>query len=214
MIRDEAYAEERKRLVERVRVTANIRDERVLAALRAVPRHRFVPESQVPFAYEDRALPLAEQQTVSQPSMIAIMLEALRCKATDHALEVGAGSGYAAALLAELVAKVDAVEIRPALAEHAAATLASLEIQNVFIHTGDGGRGLPGRGPFDKILVSAGASSIPHTLVEQLAKGGRIAIPVGDEVGQTLLVGERAADGRISWEPGVPCMFVPLVAPN
>jgi protein-L-isoaspartate(D-aspartate) O-methyltransferase len=202
MIRDHAYAEERLRLVERMRLTANIRDERVLVAFRSVPRHRFLPDSQVPFAYEDRALPLAEQQTISQPSMIAIMLEALRCRPGDHALEVGAGSGYAAALLGELVARVDAVEIRPALAEQALATLASLQIDNVEIHTGDGGRGFAERAPFDKILV------------EQLARGGRIAIPVGDEVGQTLLVGERAQDGRISWEPGVPCVFVPLVAPN
>src|SRR5262245_4537755 len=214
MIRDDAYAEERIRLVERIRLTANIRDDRVLQAFRSVPRHRFVPESQVPFAYEDRALPLAEQQTISQPSMIAIMLEALRCQPEDRALEVGAGSGYAAALLSELVSQVDAVEIRPSLAEHAAHTLAELHIRNVRIHTGDGGRGLAEHGPFDRILVSAGASSIPHALIDQLARGGRIAIPVGDEVSQTLLVGERAADGRISWEPSVPCMFVPLIAPN
>lgn len=214
MTLDDGYVQEREALVERMRRLARISDERVLAAFMQVPRHRFLLPSQVEVAYEDRALPLLEQQTISQPSMIAIMLSALHCRPTDRALEVGAGCGYASALLAQLVAEVDAIEIREALARHAARTLEILGISNVRIHVGDGGRGLPERAPFDRILVSAGATSIPRALIEQLAPGGRIAIPVGDDVGQTLLVGERGRDGKVTWEPSVPCMFVPLVCPS
>lgn len=198
-------------LIAVVKSTVAPRDRRVLDALRRVPRHEFVPEPERSFAYQDRALPIGEGQTISQPSMIAVMLDTLACTPHSRVLEVGAGCGYAAALLSCLAAEVDAVEIRPALAERARATLAALGIENVRIHVADGSRGLPERAPFDRILVSAAPETVPPALVEQLALGGRIAIPVGDSWGQTLLVGHKDAVGLVTWHRDIPCMFVPLV---
>jgi protein-L-isoaspartate(D-aspartate) O-methyltransferase len=208
---DDGFADEHRRLVENVRRVTNVRDERVLSALASVPRHRFVPASDMRSSYEDRALPLAESQTISQPSMVAIMLDALACQPGDRALEVGAGSGYAAALLSRLVSRVYTTEIRPALAERAAATLSSLGFENVEVHVTDGSRGLASYAPYQRILVSAGAPAVPDALVEQLAPGGRIAIPVGGDAMQTLRVGERAQNGEVYWMDNVPCMFVPLI---
>ena len=207
----DGYEAERRQLVERIRASVRPKDPRVLEAFMRVPRHLFVPESHRSSAYEDRALPLAEEQTVSQPSMIAIMLSALDARAGQRALEVGAGSGYAAALLAELVDEVHAVEIRPELAAAAAARLAAIGQQRVHIHLGDGRQGWPERAPYDRILVSAGADVVPPALIEQLAIGGRIAIPVGDEAGQTLKVGVKGAAGKVDWTSDVACVFVPLV---
>lgn len=198
-------------MARRIRATTSIDDPRILAAFVSVPRHLFVPESQRSAAHDDRALPLFEMQTISQPSMIAVMLQALDCQPRDHVLEVGAGSGYAAALVSRLTEQVNAIEIRPSLAARARQTLAMLGYDNVRIHVGDGGKGLPDRAPFDKILVSAGARHIPMDLIDQLAVGGRIAIPVGDSDAQTLLVGERMANGEMNWTQSISCMFVPLV---
>jgi protein-L-isoaspartate(D-aspartate) O-methyltransferase len=186
-------------------------DARIRAAFRSVPREAFVPPDRADSAYEDRALPIGEDQTISQPSMVALMLDALRPKAHERALEVGAGSGYAAAILSGLVREVDAIEIRPALAERARSTLEALHIDNVHVHVGNGERGLPDRAPYDVILVSAGARATPRALVEQLSVGGRIAIPVGERRGQRLLVGRRDHAG-VSWERRVHCVFVPLVS--
>ena len=204
-------SDERERLARAVAANTGIDDERLIDVFRRIPRHRFVPSAQTDRAYDDRALPIGDEQTISQPSMIALMFDALRPGAGDRALEVGAGSGYAAALLASLVDRVDAIEILPSLAERARATLASLGIPNVRIHRGSGERGLREAAPFDVILVSAGARSIPQGLVEQLAPNGRIAIPVGDENGQSLLVGTRRGAGDVTWEKRMACMFVPLV---
>jgi len=188
---------------------------RIVGAFAAVPRHVFVPPSLLPQAYDDQALPLFEDQTISQPSMIAFMLKQLAPEPEHRALEVGAGCGYAAALLAQLVRSVDAIEIRPALAAHARACLARAGVRNVTIHEGDGSRGLPGRGPFDRILVSAGAARVPEPLIEELAPGGRIAIPVGDGREQVLVVGTKSPDGtRVDWLRSMPCVFVPLVTPS
>jgi protein-L-isoaspartate(D-aspartate) O-methyltransferase len=206
-----AYVE-RAALVDQLRKRSRIRDPRVLAAFERVSREVFVPEEERTWAYADRALPLAEGQTVSQPTMIAIMLEALGCQPGDRALEVGAGSGYAAALLAQLVSEVHAIEVRPNLAHRARVNLAIARVPNVKVHLGDGNAGLPERAPFQRILVSAAAPAVPTALLEQLAPGGRIAIPVdAGEHAQQLLIGERLADGRIDWERGVLCTFVPLV---
>ena len=203
--------EERERLTRHIAWNTGIEDARILAAFRQVPRHKFVRAEDSERAYEDRALPIGEDQTISQPSMIALMLAALAPKSTDRALEVGAGSGYAAALLGELVERVDAVEIRANLAERARATLAMLGIGNVRVHRGSGERGLREAAPFDVILVSAGAKSVPQALVDELSPGGRIAIPVGDENGQYLLVGSRDGAGEVVWQKRTPCLFVPLV---
>jgi protein-L-isoaspartate(D-aspartate) O-methyltransferase len=207
----DANVQERERMVRRIRATTDIHDRRILSAFLHVPRHLFVTEAQRGSAHEDRALPLSEMQTISQPSMIAIMLQALDLAPQDRVLEVGAGSGYAAALVARLVTSVEAIEIRPLLAAKGRQTLAALGVDNVRVHVGDGSVGLPERAPYDKILVSAGAVRIPTALVDQLAPGGRIAIPVGSADAQTLLVGERRANGEVTWEKSIPCMFVPLV---
>jgi protein-L-isoaspartate(D-aspartate) O-methyltransferase len=207
----DGYLQERERMVRRIRGTTSIEDPRILAAFMSVPRHLFVPESQRSSAHDDRALPLFEMQTISQPSMIAVMLQALDCQPRDRVLEVGAGSGYAAALLGRLAEEVDAIEIRPSLAARGRQTLTTLGYDNVRIHVGDGAMGLPALAPFDKILVSAGARHIPTALIAQLAPGGRIAIPVGDSDAQTLLVGERTGDGEMSWVRSISCMFVPLI---
>ena len=202
---------ERERLAGAIESGAKVADARILSAFRAVPREAFVPSELVQFAYEDRALPIGAGQTISQPSMIALMLAALEPEPTDHALEIGSGSGYAAALLGRLTASVLGLEIVPELAERARQTLARLEVPNVSIETGDGVAALDGRGPFDIILVSAAAREAPAELVEQLAVGGRIAIPVGGEAGQHLLTGRRDAGGVVHWQQGTPCVFVPLV---
>jgi protein-L-isoaspartate(D-aspartate) O-methyltransferase len=190
---------------------SGVMDPRIRAAFRAVPREAFVPPEQAARAYEDRALPIGEDQTISQPSMIALMLDALRPRSTERALEVGAGSGYAAAVLSGLVAEVDAIELLPPLAERARRTLSELGVDNVRVHVGDGALGFSEHAPYDVILVSAGARTTPRALVEQLSPGGRIAIPVGDQHGQRLLVGRRD-DLGVRWERRVPCMFVPLVS--
>ena len=205
---------ERERLVRAIGKGAGIRDERILAAFRSVPREYFVPDAQVGHAYEDRALPIGFGQTISQPSMIALMFQALAPLSHERALEVGAGSGYAAALLGTLVREVFALELLPELAERGRENLAHAGSNNVTLITGHGEFGLPEFAPFDVILVSAGARSTPRSLVDQLAPGGRIAIPVGDESGQRLLVGRRTATGSVEWERQTPCVFVPLVTAN
>jgi len=208
---EENRRDERERLVQAVANNAKVNDPRILAAFRAVPREAFVPADLAEHAYEDRALPIGEGQTISQPSMIALMLVALAPRPTDRALEVGAGSGYAAALLSELVGSVLAVEIVPELAGRASRTLAALKVRNVEVERANGARDLPGRGPFDVILVSAGAREVPDALVRQLAPGGRIAIPVAHGDGQYLFVGRREQGGALGWEQHTPCLFVPLV---
>ena len=192
-------------------LAAVVSDERVLAAFRKIPRHLFVPDRRQWHAYDDRALALAEGQTISQPSMIAIMLEALAAEPHHRALEVGAGSGYAAALLSTLVEEVHAVEIRSSLLETARVALERAGVKNVVLHEGDGSAGLPKQAPFDRILVSAAATEVPPELVRELAPGGRIAIPVGDDRGQTLRVGSRDGEGPVAWSDRTACVFVPLV---
>jgi protein-L-isoaspartate(D-aspartate) O-methyltransferase len=192
-------------------LTRVVSDPRVLSAFEAIPRHLFVGEAQRAAAYDDRALPLVDGQTISQPSMLAIMLEALAAQPSQRVLEVGAGSGYAAALLSTLVREVHAVEIRPALSSMARAALARAKIDNVVIHEADGSEGLPSEAPFDRILVSAAAREVPAALVDQLAPHGRVVIPVGTNQGQTLRVGARMRNGGIHWEERTACIFVPLV---
>ncbi|HEY0464835.1 MAG TPA: protein-L-isoaspartate(D-aspartate) O-methyltransferase, partial [Polyangiaceae bacterium] len=206
------YDLQRQRLIERIRASTQIEDARILHAFESVPRHEFLSEAQRAIAYEDRAVPLDEEQTVSQPSMIAIMLSELACEASHRALEVGAGSGYAAAVLGQLVREVYAIEVRPALAALARVNLLRSGVSNVHISVGDGSFGLAEHAPYDRILVSAAPNQVPSALVEQLAVGGRIALPVGDEHSQTLLLGEKNSSGELIWRRSVPCIFVPLVS--
>lgn len=206
-----ARESERLQLVERVRESTAIGDPRIWAAFTAVPRHEFVPEERQAIAYEDWALPLDEEQAISQPSMIAIMLHELAAEPTHRALEVGAGSGYAAALLSQLVREVHAVEVRPGLLESARSNLQRAGIEGVHLVLGDGSYGLPEHAPYDRILVSAAAKEVPPELVEQLAVGGRLVIPVGDEHGQVLVIGEKTSNGELSFRRTGGCIFVPLV---
>jgi len=201
----------RHQLVERIRASTQVEDARILNAFATVPRHLFLTEAQKDIAYDDRALPLGEGQTVSQPSMIAIMLSELQCEPTHRALEIGAVSGYAAALLGQLVHEVHAVEILPTLAALARKNLECSGASNVHVSLGDGSLGLAEHAPYARILVSAAPSEVPVALAEQLAPGGRIAIPVGDAHNQTLLLGEKTSAGELKWRRSVPCIFVPLV---
>jgi len=183
----------------------------VMAAMAKVPRHRFVPFLQEAFAYENRPLPIGEGQTISQPYIVALMTELLDPKPGDKILEVGTGSGYQAAVLAELVAKVHTIEIVEPLGKRATQLLGELGYRNVEVRIGDGYGGWPGAGPFDAIIVTAAPTAIPQPLVDQLKPGGRMVIPVGgsSEV-QQLLVVEKQADGRTTTKRTLPVRFVPL----
>lgn len=187
-----------------------IRDPRVLAAMERVPRHEFLgPEFQRE-AYEDRPLPIGHGQTVSQPYIVAAMLEALELRPADRVLEVGTGSGYQTALLAELAAKVYSIERHAALAQRARQALERLGYLGVEVLVGDGTEGLPSAAPFDAILVSAAAPKLPPPLLEQLAEGGRMIVPVGFAAGQDLEL-VRKRQGRPLITRLDACRFVPLI---
>jgi protein-L-isoaspartate(D-aspartate) O-methyltransferase len=187
-----------------------IRSARVLAAMEAVPRHLFVPLESVPDAYSDEALPVGEGQTISQPYMVAAGAEALTLEGHERVLEVGAGTGYQAAVLSLLAREVIAIETIPALAESARERLARLGYSNVRVEQGDGSQGLAGDAPFDAILVSAAAPAVPQPLVDQLADGGRLVIPVGQTDQQELLRIVKEGN-RWTQQKLFACRFVPLV---
>jgi protein-L-isoaspartate(D-aspartate) O-methyltransferase len=201
---------DRGRMVERQLRRRGIRDERVLAALGRVPRELFVPVQERAAAYSDNALPIGHGQTISQPYMVARICEDLQLRGEERVLDVGAGSGYQAAVLAELAAAVVAVERIPELAEQARANLAVAGYERVEVVVGDGTLGVPGRAPFDAIAVAAAAPEPPPALYEQLAEGGRLVVPVGERTEQLLLVVEKREGGR-RIRFSVPCRFVPLV---
>jgi protein-L-isoaspartate(D-aspartate) O-methyltransferase len=187
-----------------------ISDTRVLDAMLRVPRDRFVSEGLREQAYEDHPLPIGDGQTISQPYIVASMLESLQLTPQDKVLEIGTGSGYATALLAELTAEVFSIERHAALAEKARQTLAALGYTNVKIFTGDGSFGLPSAAPFNAILVSAAAPDVPTPLLAQLAEGGRMIIPIGREDSQQLQF-IRMVDGQPIISPRELVRFVPLV---
>jgi protein-L-isoaspartate(D-aspartate) O-methyltransferase len=187
-----------------------IRDERLLAAFRRVPRHQFVPAALRGAAYDDGALPIGEHQTISQPYMVAIMTELLRLQGGERVLEVGTGSGYQAAILAELCKKVFTVERLPGLSSQAQKILGALGYRNIEFLVGDGTEGHPAGAPYDGIVVTAGCPDVPPPLVDQLAEGGRLVIPVGETFLQTLtLVSKEHGQARI--ERSIGCVFVPLL---
>ena len=201
---------ERGRMVDEQIAARGVSDGRVLAAMRAVPRHRFVPAAHQDQAYADRPLPIAEGQTISQPFIVALMTATLEVRPADRVLEVGTGSGYQTAVLAHLGGRVISIERHPALAEGAARVLRELDIAGVDIVVGDGTEGWPAGAPYDRILVTAGAPAVPETLIAQLADGGRLVIPVGSAGLQHLTVVERMG-GQVQVREGEPCVFVPLV---
>ncbi len=201
---------ERERMVEQQLRRRGIADTRVLAAMGAVPREAFVPESERSRAYYDGALPLSQGQTISQPLMVAMSAEALRLSGDETVLEIGAGSGYQAAVLSKLAKKVYGIEIIPELAAGARRTLESLGIDNVEIICSDGRKGWPDGAPYDGIVVAAAAEEVPDALVEQLAEGGRLVIPVGGRWGQSLQASTKR-DGKLHAEELCRCVFVPLV---
>lgn len=202
-------AARRDRMVERQIEARGVKNRRVLAAMRKVPRHEFVPAELRALAYEDGPLPIGEEQTISQPYIVAIMTELARPTPRARVLEIGTGSGYQAAVLAEIVREVYTIEIVPALCRRAEATLRRLAYERVFVRCGDGYRGWPEKAPFDAIVVTAAAPELPQPLVDQLRLGGRLVIPVGEPEHGELLVVTKTAHGieRRSVEP---VAFVPM----
>ena len=207
-----SFANLRQRMVDGDVRGRGIGDERVLQAMLRLPRHEFVPEAYRAQAYEDHPLPIGEGQTISQPFMVAIMLQALSLQPTDTVLEVGAGSGYATALLAELAARVFAIERSPVLAAGATRVLSSLGYDNVNVVLGDGSQGFAAGAPYDAILVSAATAAVPEPLLAQLREdGGRMIIPVGPADSQQLQLIRMQAGRPVVTLCGA-CRFVPLVA--
>ena len=200
----------RAEMVEHQLRRRGIRDERVLEAMARVPRDRFVPESLSAHAYDDGALPIGNDQTISQPFVVATICALLGLHGSERVLDVGTGSGYQAAVLAELAAEVVTIERIPELAERARTTLADLGYGNVEVTVGDGSLGVPERAPFDAIAVAAAAPTIPPALFDQLAEGGRLVVPRGSRFGQELVLVARTPDGPTE-RTSIPCRFVPLV---
>ncbi|SEL61534.1 protein-L-isoaspartate(D-aspartate) O-methyltransferase [Nitrosovibrio tenuis] len=209
------FGELRHKLVEEV--AASARDDgfplspRVIAAMEKVERHRFVPAWLVPFAYLNHPLPIGHGQTISQPVVVAVMTELLNVKNGDKVLEIGTGSGYQAAVLAEIAKSVYSIEVIEPLEKQAAERLKSLGYGNVTVKMGDGYYGWPEAAPFDAIVVTAAASQIPPPLLKQLKPGGRMVIPLGMQfVTQYLMLVEKRADGSVTTRQIVPVAFVPL----
>ncbi len=200
----------RAEMVERQLRRRGITDERVLEAMARVPRERFVPESLSAHAYDDGALPIGHDQTISQPFVVATICVLLGLHGSERVLDVGTGSGYQAAVLAELAAEVLTIERIPELADRARATLADIGYRNVEVIVGDGSLGARERAPFDAIAVAAAAPTVPRALFDQLAEGGRLVVPRGSRLGQELVLVTRAPDGS-SERTSIPCRFVPLV---
>lgn len=207
---DKHYSELRQGMVEEQLRHRGIRDLRVLEAMQIVPRHLFVPETWRAQAYEDGPLPIGHKQTISQPYIVALMLEALELTGTEHVLEVGTGSGYQAALLGRLAHYVYTVEIIPELAQSAREVLSQLDYENVEVVAANGSIGWKAGAPYDAIIVAAASPMVPLPLVEQLREGGRLVLPVGDLFSQELLR-IRKQQGKIVTENLGGCAFVPLV---
>jgi protein-L-isoaspartate(D-aspartate) O-methyltransferase len=202
-------ADRRARMVETQIVARGVRDPRVLAAMRKVPRHLFVDAAQRAEAYEDHPLPIPGNQTISQPYIVALMTELLELKPTSRVLEIGTGSGYQSAVLAELAKEVYTIEIVPELASLAAKRLTELAYGNVRTREGDGYRGWPEEAPFDAVIVTAAPERIPQPLLDQLAPGGVMVIPVGGFF-QELKVFRKSVDGRVTERDILPVRFVPM----
>jgi protein-L-isoaspartate(D-aspartate) O-methyltransferase len=203
-------AEARAQMVERQLRRRGISDERVLAAMGHVPRELFVPENMRAYAYEDGALPIGHGQTISQPFIVGTICALLELSGDERVLDVGTGSGYQAAVLAELAAEVVTIERVPELAERARRALTQAGYESVVVLVGDGSLGAPEHAPFDSIAVAAAAPAVPPALYEQLVSGGRLVLPRGSRWGQELVLVVKTDDGPVE-RASVPCRFVPLV---
>ncbi len=203
-------AAQRQRMVEQQLKPRGIKDERVLGAMAKVPREEFIPMNARGDAYEDGPLPIGYDQTISQPYIVAFMTEQLRPKASDRVLEIGSGSGYQAAILAELVTDVYTIEIVEPLAKNAEATVQRLGYKNVHIRVGDGYKGWPEEAPFDAIVVTCAPENVPQPLVDQLKDGGRMVIPVGERFAQQLYLFEKR-NGQLKESVTLPVRFVPML---
>jgi protein-L-isoaspartate(D-aspartate) O-methyltransferase len=210
MNEDTFYQIERERMVREQLASRNIRDPRVLAAMRSVPREQFVPPENRHLAYADGPLPIGQSQTISQPYIVALMTQLLELGGEEKVLEVGTGSGYQAAVLSHLAKSVYTVERHAPLARIADRVFSQLGLENIHIHVGDGTQGLPQDAPFEAIIVTAAAPEVPKPLLDQLADGGRLVIPVGGRRGQYLERWRRQAD-EFKSETLEPVAFVPLM---
>jgi protein-L-isoaspartate(D-aspartate) O-methyltransferase len=207
-----AFSSARERMIERQIAERGVRDTRVLDAMRAVPREEFVEPGSAELAYEDHPLPIGEGQTISQPYIVALMIEAAELRRGDCVLEVGAGSGYAAAVMSRIAEKVYAIERHATLAQPAQQRLQKLGFENVELRVGDGSRGWPEAAPFDAILVAAGGPQVPEVLKEQLTIGGRLVMPVGQqEFRQSLRKVKRISATEYQEEDLGEVAFVPLI---
>ena len=204
------YEAERERMVKYQIARKGVRDERVLAAMRKVPRHRFVSMDARPYAYADSPIRIGSGQTISQPYIVGLMTELLAVEPDHRVLDVGTGSGYQAAILAELSAEVHSIERHPDLADSALDTLEELGYENIEVHVGDGTQGYEPAAPYDRIMVAAAGPSVPQALLDQLAQGGRLVIPVGPRYSQRLEVWERTGD-EFKKSTNIPVVFVPLI---
>jgi protein-L-isoaspartate(D-aspartate) O-methyltransferase len=204
------FAVRRARMVEQQLRGRGIEDERLLAAMAQVPREEFLPRQQRRRAYADSALPIGAEQTISQPWIVAAICQALELRGDERVLEVGTGSGYSAAVLALLAAEVIGVERHETLARGAAAALAGLGVDNVRLLIGDGSRGYPEGAPYEAIAVHASAPAAPPALIDQLAEGGRLVVPIAAEQGDELTLLRRRG-GEVEREAIAPCRFVPLI---
>ena len=203
------FAAQRQKMVEQQLKPRGIHDERVLAAMAKVPREEFVPENLRAQSYSDGALPIGHDQTISQPFIVAFMTEQLRPQPTDRVLEIGTGSGYQAAVLAELVKEVYTIEIIEPLAKDASARLARLDYNNGHVKIGDGYQGWPEVAPFDSIIVTCAPDKVPQPLRQQLKEGGRMVIPVGTGLDQQLFLLEKK-EGQMAERAILPVRFVPM----
>ena len=206
---EEHYRRARQHMVQRQLAARGISDPHVLDVMARIPRHRFVSPQVRHRAYDDRPLPIGSGQTISQPYIVALMTQLLELTPTDRVLEIGVGSGYQTAILAELVAEVIGVERIPELAERARCILAALGYDNVTVHVGDGSVGSPAQAPYDSILAAAAAPRIPEPLIDQLADGGRLVLPVGGS-DQTLVIVRRMG-GQVDVKYHTPVRFVPMI---
>jgi protein-L-isoaspartate(D-aspartate) O-methyltransferase len=207
---DVRYARERERMVDEQLVGRGVTEPRLLAAMRRVPRHRFVQEALRARAYGDHPLPIGEDQTISQPFIVGLMTSLLELTGREKVLEIGTGSGYQTAVLATVARRVCSIERLPRLAERARALLEALGYDNVWIRVGNGALGWPDQAPFDRIIVTAGGPAIPPPLVQQLAEGGRMVLPVGTPENQALTVVDNVG-GEIRQRTHGECKFVKLV---